>query len=77
MSRFLKLSKIIINKNFIEHIDINKDNGKIIIHLLTNKTLILMNTASIETYNTEIEICKNKHLNDYKIITDWIDNNLD
>ena len=36
MSRFLKLTNIIINKNVIQSIDINKD--KFLIHLMPNKT---------------------------------------
>jgi len=67
MSRFLKLTNIIINKNFIQHIDnINKD--KFVIHLMTNK----MNCS--KSYNTEVEVCKTKNLSDYKIVTDWLDN---
>ena len=62
MSSFLKLSNIIINKNVIHHIVINKD--KIIIHLMTNK----------KNGFTEIEVCKTTHPIDYKTITDWIDN---
>jgi putative cell wall-binding protein len=76
MSRFLKLTKIIINKNVIQHIDINKDNY--LIHLMTNKTdgiLIFGGGASV-SHNTEVKICKTKNLIDYKTVTDWIDNGL-
>ncbi len=34
MSRFLKLTNIIINKNYIQNISINKD--KFILHILSN-----------------------------------------
>jgi hypothetical protein len=76
MSRFLKLTKIIINKNLIQHIDINKD--KFIVHLMMNKTdgLFLFGGGASRSYNTELEVCKIKHLRDYKIVTDWIDNEL-
>jgi hypothetical protein len=76
MSRFLKLTNIIINKNLIQRIDINKD--KFIIHLMMNKMdgLFLFGGGVYESYNTELEVCKIKHLSDYKIVTDWIDNEL-
>ncbi len=77
MSRFLKLTNIIINKNFIQHIDnINKD--KLVIHLMTNKMncFLILGGGSFESYNTEVELCKTKNLSDYKIVTDWIDNEL-
>lgn len=72
MSRFLKLTKVIINKNFIQHIEINKD--KFIIHLMTNK----MEGFSylFESLNTEVKVCKTKDFIDYKIVTDWIDSDL-
>lgn len=76
MCRFLKLTNIIINKNVIQHIDINKDN--FIIHLMTNKMdgLILFGGGASRSYNTEVEVCKIKHFSDYKTVTDWIDNEL-
>ena len=76
MSRFLKLTNIIINKNVIQHIDINKD--KFIIHLMTNKTdgFFIFGGGSSHSYNTEVEVCKTKHLSDYNTVTDWIDNKL-
>jgi len=76
MSRFIRLTNIIINKNFIHHIEINKD--KFIIHLMTNKMdgLFAFGGGASESYNTEFEVCKTKHSIDYKIVTDWIDNDL-
>jgi hypothetical protein len=32
--------------------------------------------GSFQSYNTEIKVCKTKHLNDYKTVSDWIDNEL-
>lgn len=76
MSRFLKLTNIIINKNVIHHIDINKD--KFLIHLMTNKTggFYIFGAGEYKSYNTEVKICKTKFLSDYKTVTDWIDNEL-
>jgi hypothetical protein len=72
----MKLSNTIINKNFIQHIDINKD--KFIIHVMTNKmdAFFMFGGGISQSYNTEIEVCKTKNLNDYNIITQWIDNEL-
>jgi hypothetical protein len=57
----------------------NKDKDKIIIHLMTNEIngSFILSAGSIDSYNTEIEICKNKHLDDYKTVIDWIDRTLD
>lgn len=76
MSKFLKLTKIIINKNFIQRIDINKD--KFIIHTMTNKTggFMLFSLGLARSFNTKVEVCKTKDLNDYKTVADWIDNGL-
>lgn len=77
MSKFLKLTNIIINKNVIQSIDINKD--KFIIHLMTNKTngvLIFAIGGLSYSYNTKVEVCKTKNLSDYETVTDWIDNEL-
>ena len=77
MSRFLRLTDAIINKNVIHHIHIKKD--KYIIHFMTNKTnsFFLLGGGGSTSYNTECEVCKTKHPIDYKTVTDWIDNNLD
>lgn len=32
--------------------------------------------GGFNSYNAEVEVCKTKHLNDYKIVTDWIDKEL-
>lgn len=74
MSRFLKLTNKIINKNAIHHIDINKDN--FIIHLMRNKTegLFIFGVGFFESYNTDFKVCKIKNSSDYKTISDWIDN---
>ena len=76
MSRFMRLTNKIINKNFIHHIDIQKD--KFIIHFMTNKMdgLFVFVGGASTSYNSEFEVCKTKHSIDYKTVTDWIDNNL-
>ena len=76
MSKFLKLTNIIINKNVIQHIDINKDNY--VIHLMSNKFsgFFLFSVGWSDSHNTDIKVCKIKDVNDYKIVSNWIDNEL-
>jgi hypothetical protein len=38
--------------------------------------IFFLGGGAFESYNTEIEVCKTKHLSDYKTVTDWIDNEL-
>jgi hypothetical protein len=74
MSTFLKLTNIIINKNVIQSIDINKD--KFLIRLMTNNTngILIFGIGLSHSHNTEVEVCKTKILSDYKTVSDWIDN---
>lgn len=74
MPRFLKLTKSIINKNAIHHIEINKDN--FVVHFMTNKTngLFVFGVGLYDSYNTEFKVCKIKNPSDYKTISDWVNN---
>lgn len=76
MSRFIRLTNHLINTNFIHTIFIQKD--KFIISLMSNQMdgFFMFGGGGLQTYNTEFEICKEKHPIDYKIFTDWIDNDL-
>lgn len=76
MSRFLKLSNIIINKKYIQTIDINKD--KLVMHIMSNKTngFFMFGGGWIDSYNNEVVLCKIKNYSDYKVVSDWIDNEL-
>ncbi len=76
MYRFLKLTNIIINKNYIQNISINKD--KFILHILSNNFdgVVMFGSGTFETRDTKIEVCKTKNFSDYKIVTDWIDDGL-
>ena len=74
-SRFLRLTKFLINVNQIRRIDINP--GVYKIHLIPSEfsgfTLVGSGTfqSSTETYTTT----EKDHSTDYKIISDWINNN--
>ena len=45
---------------------------------MTNKMdgSFLFGGGMTASYNTELEVCKTKHLIDYKTLTYWIDNDL-
>lgn len=76
MSNFLRLANMVINKNYIQHIVINND--KLVIHLFSNKMKgnLILGGGTIKSYNTEIEVCKTKQFSDYKIVTEWINDEL-
>ena len=77
MSKFIKLTNLIINSNYIHSIVINPN--KYYIYLMSNKfdgskwSVAGTGIGSISSYNSEIEVCKTEHSSDYKIISDWID----
>lgn len=76
MSRFLKLTNTIINKNVIQHIEIQKD--KFIIHLMSNNTtgFCIVGSGRFDSLNTTLDICKTKQWNDYNIVAHWIHSGL-
>ena len=79
MSKFIKLTNFIININHIHSIVIKPN--KYYIHLVSNKfdgfkwDVFGFGVGTIASHNSEIEVCETKHLNDYKILSDWINNN--
>ena len=72
MSRFIRFSKLIVNTRKIATIDI----------LPTKYTIFMSNnhfdgwffvfSGTVESTNNKIEICKNNHPVDYKIMEEWI-----
>ena len=78
MLKFIKFTNVIINTKHIQSIVINPN--KYIIQLVSNKfdgsifSIVGSGCGNITSYNTEMEVCKNKHPADYKILTDWINN---
>ena len=79
MSKFIKLTTLIINTNNIQSIFIKPN--KYIIHIVSNKIDVSMwnvagfGSGNISSYNNEIEVCETEHPCDYKIVSHWIDNN--
>jgi hypothetical protein len=79
MSKFIKLSNFIININHIHSIAIKPN--KYSIHLVSNKfdgfkwDVGVFGLGNITSHNYEIEVCETKNSSDYKILSEWIDNN--
>ncbi len=79
MSRFLKLTNIILNTNDIHKIVIQPN--KYCIHIESKKIngfnwgIGGSGVGIISSYASEIEVCETKHSIDYKIVSDWISKN--
>jgi hypothetical protein len=78
MSKFIKLTNLIVNTNCIHSIFIKPN--KYYIHVVSNKfdgstwNVAGFGIGNISSYNYEIEVCETKHPSNYKIVSDWIDN---
>ena len=74
-SRFLRITHCLINVNQIRRIDINP--GAYKIHLMPNdvKGLTLMGTGFFTSQSESYIATEKDHSTDYKIISDWINNN--
>jgi len=79
MVKFLKLTKLIINTNYIHSIVIKPN--KYYLQVVSNKfeganwSVVGFGIGNISSHNCEIEVCEIKNSGDYKIVSDWIDNN--
>lgn len=75
MSKFIKLSKLIINTSFIRKITIETN----IYHIELSSHDVygfgIFGSGMIDTNESIISICANKNKNDYIRIDDWIKNN--
>ena len=78
MSKFIKLTNFIINVNYIQSIVIKPN--KYYINVASNKidgsnwSSPVFGMGTVSSHNSEIEVCETEHSNDYKIVSDWIDN---
>jgi len=78
MSKFIKLTNLIVNINYIQTIVIHPN--KYCINVMSNKfdgsnlSSLGIGIGNVSSYNFEIEVCETKHSSDYKKISDWIDN---
>jgi hypothetical protein len=77
MSKFIKLTNVIINTNNVYSIVIAPN--KYTIHMVSkyfsglNWSFYGFGVGSISSHTSEIEVCKIKHSTDYKMVSDWID----
>jgi hypothetical protein len=74
MSQFLKLSFIIINKNYIKFVspNIKKQQYNISIADYNVTGVMVFGGGFMDTKTTDFKINKDTHPEDYKIVDDWI-----
>lgn len=78
MSRFIKLTKILVNINNITSISIQPN--KYLIHLAKNNNdgfgMFILGSGlwNSSSTNYQIEVCETEHQDDYKIVSEWIKN---
>jgi hypothetical protein len=72
MNRFIKLTSISININYINNILIKQN--KYHIYLASNKFdgIVAVFTNSPNSDLTKIVICEKENPKDYKIVSDWL-----
>jgi len=76
MSKFIKLTNIMVNVNYIQSIVIKPN--KYYINIVSNKfdgkkwSVLGSGVGDIYSYNSEIEVCETKDPSDYKIVSEWI-----
>ena len=76
MSKFIKLTTIILNTNDIHKIVIQPN--KYYIHVVSKQldgiswSIMGWGIGHMSSQNSKIEVCQTKHSTDYKIISDWI-----
>lgn len=77
MSKFIKLTNLLININYIQSITIKPN--KYYIHVVSNKfdgskwSIAGFGIGSISSHNFHVEVCETNHSSDYKIVSNWID----
>ena len=76
MSRFIKLTNVLLNTNDIHKIVIQPN--KYYIHIASKQIngfywgIGSFGLGNISSHTSEFEVCKTKHPTDYKIVTNWI-----
>ena len=79
MSKFLHLTNLKININYIHSIVIKSN--KYYIHVVSDKfnasrwSIHGFGIVHSPLYSSAIEVCKIEHSTDYKIVSDWISKN--
>lgn len=77
MSKFIKITNLILNVKYIQSISVKPDKYHInmVSSMFDGKSMSIagFGIGSISSHNAEIEVCIHKNSIDYKIISDWID----
>jgi hypothetical protein len=74
MSRFIKLTKLVINTNDIHQIYIHPNKYYIYLKSIDGFCWSFAGSGmgSFSSHNSKIEVCETKDYADYKIVSDWI-----
>lgn len=76
MAKFIKLTRMILNTNDIHKIVIQHDRYYINVidrtHSGAGIIIAGFGFGTMSSHNNTIEVCKNMHPADYKIVSDWI-----
>lgn len=75
MTRFIRFSKLIVNTNFIETIQINSDSYIINTSGFVSDWFVIFGSGGSHTSNQYIKICKKESPTDYNIMTNYINTN--
>ena len=73
MSRFIKLTKFIINTRHIVHIQKEHEIYHVYLHNNHTEGFSFFGSGSVSTNDNIITVCKNNHSKDYDIMTSWVD----
>jgi hypothetical protein len=76
MSRFIRLTNVLLNTRTIHQINIESD--RYVIHVISNHvdgfhwSLAGSGFGNLSTFASKVEVCKTNNPTDYKIVSDWI-----
>lgn len=73
MSRFLRLTNMLLNVNQIRLIEISPDKYTIRMNSHHINGIVLFGSGWFDSYNHNFDCCKKEHSTDYKIISDWLE----
>jgi hypothetical protein len=73
MTKFLKFTACILNTKFITRILIEPQKYVIYLDSAQFEGYTLFGSGIVRTENLRMDICKEKHSNDYKSVSDWIE----
>ena len=73
MSRFLRLTNMLLNVNQIRLIEISPDKYTIRMNSHHINGIVLFGSGWFDSYSHNFDCCKKEHSTDYKIISDWLE----